>query len=273
MKANGVELGPNSPLRSASGSRRRFGPSEADDQMQLLELLVGPAKPGQPRTPGAGMTTRFPELALIYAINPNKGGQNQKAARGIAKAMGQLASMPDLHLPVARSPFIGLYVELKALGGKATAEQLDVHQALRTAGHRVATCAGVQAALDSILGYLNLPASDALQPYPAWFELHADDAIVRHGVALRVYAALVRNPSVFIEPQLVKIWAIAQAARSDEDSVRYAVNLLVEHGYLIEHERTNKGVRRLTAATHRMYLSNSVHSSSGLEKSRLSSAS
>jgi hypothetical protein len=154
---NGVELGPNSPLRARR--RRYIGPSEADDQKALLELLVGPVKKGEPRTQGAGMTTRFPELALLYAINPNKGGQNSRAARGIAKAMGILSAMPDLHLPVARSPYIGLYVEMKRLGGRATVEQLALHEQLRAEGHRVDVCGGVQEGLNAFLNYLARPAT------------------------------------------------------------------------------------------------------------------
>jgi hypothetical protein len=159
VRVNGVALGPDSPLQSRGGRRRGFGPSEAEDQIQLLELLVGKTKRGEGRMPGAGMTTRFPELALIYAINPNKGGQQSKAARGIAKAMGALAGMPDLHLPVARSPYIGQYLELKRLGGRAAAEQLRIHELLRAEGHRVDICIGVQAGLDAVLSYLARPAT------------------------------------------------------------------------------------------------------------------
>jgi hypothetical protein len=154
---NGVALGPSSPLLTRAGALRRLQPSEADHQKQLMELLVGPALPGERRIAGAGMTGRFPELALIYAINPNKGGQNQTAARGMAKAMGQLQDMPDFHLPVMRGPFIGLYVELKVPGRYGTKAQRAIADALRAEGHCVLELQGVQEALNAIIGYLTLP--------------------------------------------------------------------------------------------------------------------
>jgi hypothetical protein len=162
VKVNGVELGPDSPLLTNGGARRYVGPSEADSQIALLELLVGPARAGGGRAPGAGMTTRFPELALIYAINPNKGGQHQRAARGIAKAMGQLAGMPDLHLPVARGRYIGLYLELKAPRGRHSDEQLRMARALLAQGHCVAECVGVHVAASFIIDYLRLAPGDGL---------------------------------------------------------------------------------------------------------------
>lgn len=156
---NGIELGPGSPMLTNGGARRRLQRSESDDQIALLELLVGPARKGARRRAGAGMTTRFPELALVYAINPNKGGQNQKAARGIAKAMGQLQDMPDLHLPIARGPFIGLYVELKVRGRYGSEEQRACAEALRSQGHCVIECQGTQEGSDVFIGYLSLRSS------------------------------------------------------------------------------------------------------------------
>jgi hypothetical protein len=153
----GIALGPKSPLLTASGAKRRLQPSEADVQVALLELLVGPAKAGERRIPGAGMTHRFPELALIYAINPNKGGQRQVAARGLAKAMGQLRDMPDLHLPVQRGQYIGLYLELKRPGRCATKEQRTLHAELRREGQLVHECTDVSGAVAEIVAYLRLP--------------------------------------------------------------------------------------------------------------------
>jgi hypothetical protein len=152
----GIALGPDSPLLTKSQVLRRLGPSEADIQIQLMELLVGRARRGHDRVPGEGMTFRYPELLLLVANNPNKGGRT-KAAAGIAKAMGLCPNFPDLHLPVMRGPFVGLWVELKRPGERSTRDQQLMAETLRAEGHAVVECHSVQEGLDAIVGYLNLP--------------------------------------------------------------------------------------------------------------------
>lgn len=88
--------------------------------------------------------------------------------------------------------------------------------------------------------------------YAAWFDLHNDDVIVAHPTALRVYAHLLRNPLIFMKPQPVKIWYIAEKLRAGKDNVIASLNLLVERGYVIEHERGAKGVRNVTLAIERV---------------------
>lgn len=53
----------------------------------------------------------YPELALLYHI-PNGGKRDAKTAT-ILKRQGVKAGVPDLHLPVARGGYHGLYIELK----------------------------------------------------------------------------------------------------------------------------------------------------------------
>jgi hypothetical protein len=151
-----VKLGPNSPLLTKAGARRRLGPDESDIQIALLELLVGRSAAGEGRVLGRGMTQRYPELSMIYAINPNKGGQRSKAARGKAKAMGLLPDMPDLCLPVARGPFYSLYVEMKRPGTYGSAAQRERALDLRAHGHAVFECQTVEEAAQVIVGYLAL---------------------------------------------------------------------------------------------------------------------
>ncbi len=156
MRHNGILLGKNSPLLSLSGARRLLAPTEADEQIALMELLVGPAVKGRPRDPAGGMIPKHPELYLITALNPNKGGR-RPAAAGIAKAMGMLAGLPDLHLPVMRGPFLSLYVELKRRGEKERPSQSALHERLRAEGHCVLVASGAEGGLSVILGYLALP--------------------------------------------------------------------------------------------------------------------
>src|SRR4051812_12154312 len=82
--------------------------------------------------------------------------------------------------------------------------------------------------------------------YPAWFALHEDDAVAASPTALRVYAHLVRMPNVFFEPQDVKVWLIAERLHTHRDRVTAAIALLVERGYVREHDRGLNNVRRVT---------------------------
>jgi hypothetical protein len=87
--------------------------------------------------------------------------------------------------------------------------------------------------------------------FEAWFEIHNDDAVVDHPVALRVYARLVRNPLIFLQPQDVKAWALANEMHVHRQSVAAALALLVQRGYAIDHGRGAHHVRRLTLALER----------------------
>jgi hypothetical protein len=151
---NGIPLGPNSPLLTTAGARRRLQASEEDMQIQLMELLVGRTRPGEPRRMGDGLTARHPELFLTYAV-PN-GGVRDKGTAGRMKAQGVLKSMPDLCLPVMRGPFITLFIELKVPGKYGTKDQRQMAELLRAHGHCVIECQGVQEALETFLGYLAL---------------------------------------------------------------------------------------------------------------------
>jgi len=88
--------------------------------------------------------------------------------------------------------------------------------------------------------------------YSAWFELHADDEIARHPTAIRVYAHLLRNESIFFAPQDVKAWLLADTLKTHPDTVNAAIKLLVTRGYVIEHGRGMNNVRRLTIVRNRV---------------------
>jgi hypothetical protein len=97
---------------------------------------------------------KFPELSLLYHI-PNGGSRNKAEARALRRR-GVKAGVPDLCLPVARSSFHGLYIELKRqTGGRITDNQDEWIDSLIGQGYRVEVCKGFQAAVDVILDYLN----------------------------------------------------------------------------------------------------------------------
>lgn len=150
------KLGPNSPLLTKSGRARSLRLTEFPVQAGIVEAIVGKIGPGG-RTPGAGITGRYPEAGLLHAV-PNGASASSKAAAAKRKVEGQLKDMPDLCLPVARGPYIGLYIEVKRPGIKsARPGQRQMAVALRSEGHAVATVNEVQGGVDLILTYLAMP--------------------------------------------------------------------------------------------------------------------
>lgn len=98
-----------------------------------------------------------PELRLLHAI-PN-GGQRSPITAARLKAEGVMPGIPDLHLPVPRGRYCGLWIELKAHGGRATDNQRAVMAMLTEYGNRVALCFGMEEAKGEILNYLSLGAT------------------------------------------------------------------------------------------------------------------
>jgi hypothetical protein len=96
---------------------------------------------------------RWPALRLLHAV-PN-GGHRFKAVAVAMKAEGVKRGVPDLDLPVARGPWHGLRIELKAKGGRLTREQATWIKLFRAAGYRAEVCTGWEAARDLILEYLH----------------------------------------------------------------------------------------------------------------------
>lgn len=69
--------------------------------------------------------------------------------------------------------------------------------------------------------------------YPAFLALHADDVIVRHRSALRVYAWLLRDPGIFVRPVRVTNFAIAVGiGMRKEETASSGLTLLIERGYV-----------------------------------------
>lgn len=95
---------------------------------------------------------RWPELGLLYHI-PNE-GKRTAASGARLRRMGLRRGVPDLCLPAARGRYHGLYIELKAVGGRATAEQKEFIEALCEQGFFAVVCVGGEAAARMIVDYL-----------------------------------------------------------------------------------------------------------------------
>lgn len=102
---------------------------------------------------------KWPELELLYHT-PNGGSRNHiEAAR--LKAQGVKAGIPDIYLPVSRSNYHGLYIELKRQhGGRLSPDQKEMIPKLRAQGYRVEVCKGFQQAADVIEAYMEGRLSD-----------------------------------------------------------------------------------------------------------------
>lgn len=95
----------------------------------------------------------YPQLALLYHI-PNGGKRSITTAKRL-KAEGVKPGVPDIHLPVARKGYHGLYIELKRQVGNSTTETQDNWlEALNAEGYLAIVCRGWEEASKRILEYL-----------------------------------------------------------------------------------------------------------------------
>ncbi len=96
---------------------------------------------------------RYPELALAYHI-PNGGKRDRREAANL-KRQGVKAGVPDIHLPVARGGYHGLYIELKVGNNKQTETQKEWQKKLQKQGYKSIVCYGWQEAAKSLTEYLD----------------------------------------------------------------------------------------------------------------------
>lgn len=87
---------------------------------------------------------------------PNGGHRNPVTAVTM-KRLGVKAGVPDLSLPVARHGYHGLYIEMKAEGGRTQKNQSWWHARLTEQGYCVIICNEWGEAADRLLDYLGYP--------------------------------------------------------------------------------------------------------------------
>lgn len=97
---------------------------------------------------------KYSELKLIFAI-PNGGYRNKAEARKL-KATGTKSGVPDLFLPVPRSPKHGLFIEMKVGRNKCTDNQKKWIRKLLEQGYEVKVCYSCEEAIQVIKRYLNI---------------------------------------------------------------------------------------------------------------------
>ncbi|GKW24382.1 hypothetical protein PEC311524_19760 [Pectobacterium carotovorum subsp. carotovorum] len=84
---------------------------------------------------------------------PNEGKRGPKAARD-AKRLGVRAGVPDLFLTLPRGRYAGLWIEMKAKGGKLSPQQEVWLKRLEDAGYRAVCCFGFNQASSAISEYI-----------------------------------------------------------------------------------------------------------------------
>ena len=96
---------------------------------------------------------RYPK-GLIYAI-PN-GGQRNVIVASKLKAEGVLSGVPDLHIPIAKKCFHGLYIELKnGKKGKVSDNQLTIMEKLQSEGYQCEVCRSFDDFRNVVDNYMN----------------------------------------------------------------------------------------------------------------------
>lgn len=129
-------------MASKATARRRPNDEEHRNQVWLIQWVTTQIK-------------NEPDLKCLYAI-PN-GGHRHAATAAKLKAEGVKAGVYDLHLPVARGGFCGLWIELKAGKNKPTASQNEWRDLMIEQGHDTAVCYGWHEAKNKIEEYLSYP--------------------------------------------------------------------------------------------------------------------
>lgn len=95
-----------------------------------------------------------PVLKLLHAI-PN-GGKRHRVVAAKLKAEGQLAGVLDYCLPAARQGYHGLYLELKAQGGRPSEEQRAFAAGVQAEGYHAVFCKGWAEAWAAVCAYLGI---------------------------------------------------------------------------------------------------------------------
>lgn len=106
-----------------------------------------------------------PELELLYHV-PN-GGKRGKLEACRLKAQGVRAGVPDLHLPVARAGYHGLWIEMKTATGRLSEDQRKIIAMLRDEGHRVEVCRSAADAVEVLDDYMRAPTPHPSEPHTA----------------------------------------------------------------------------------------------------------
>lgn len=97
---------------------------------------------------------KWPLLKLLYHI-PNERKCSEVMGR-LLRLAGVKRGVPDLHLPVSRGEYHGLYIELKTEKGRTSQYQNWWITELTAQGYLVEVCHGWQSAVNVLEQYMKL---------------------------------------------------------------------------------------------------------------------
>lgn len=135
-----VQLLPVAPKRERKQAAERAHPTEHQEQVKVIHWWRHACK-----------AYGVPEYAL-FAV-PNGGSRGMIEAANL-KAEGVRPGVPDLFLAVPRGGLSGMFIEMKAIKGRASPEQTDFIASASLRGYRAEFCFGGDAAIKAIADYL-----------------------------------------------------------------------------------------------------------------------
>lgn len=97
---------------------------------------------------------QYPELKLLYHVANERKCSPQQGQ--LLKRKGVKRGVPDMFLPVPRGGYCGLYIELKADGGRVSKDQAWWLKELEEQGYCTCICLGWQDAAKTLQWYLKL---------------------------------------------------------------------------------------------------------------------
>jgi hypothetical protein len=74
------------------------------------------------------------------------------------KASGLVIGQADLFLAIPKQSYHGLYIEMKAMKGRPSDDQLDFIDDMRKQGYKAEVCYGHEAAIEEIKNYIDQTA-------------------------------------------------------------------------------------------------------------------
>lgn len=98
---------------------------------------------------------KYPALRYLFHV-PNGGKRDAREAARL-QAQGVIAGVADLVLPYPSREYHGLFIELKAEGGKLSENQRAFLQAMVSRGYCAQVAVGSKAAIELIEWYLQIP--------------------------------------------------------------------------------------------------------------------
>lgn len=134
-------VGSQAKLEVCGGSVRKVShQAELEEQAALIEW--------------AGKTVIDGVKIGDYLLHiPNEGKRGPKAAKD-AKRLGVRAGVPDLFLALPRGGHAGLWIEMKAKGGKLSTQQEIWLKRLEDAGYRAVCCFGFEQAVSEMKNFI-----------------------------------------------------------------------------------------------------------------------